>query len=662
MSRRSAALAAAFLVLTACTSPEGGNHSSSEGGPAPATSIVLSIHSAGYRLAAPIQRTVAVRNGGSVVIAGGLDQSGSSVDGVFGLDPRSGSLVRLGSLPVAVHDATGQLIGTHLFVFGGGSTVSTNLVQSFSLEQRTGKIAGHLPVALSDLGSATIGATIYLVGGYDGRLPRKEIYATTNGTTFKKVGELPVGLRYPAVAAEGDRVIVAGGARSSGPSSAIYSFDPATGSTRHLGELPAAIGHAAGFTLRGHVYVAGGIVESGNAVSTVTQIDPTTGTATAEAPMAFAVSDTAVATGRNDAIFIGGERGTATLDQVLIASQRIVLAGQATPASPSPSATAGAQGAAVRPFAGLLLVADRGNNRLLVMNAKKHIVWRYPAPDLPKPPHPLYFPDDAFWVHGGHAIIVNEEENNTAIEIAYPSGRTIWTYGHPGVAGSSPGYLHQPDDLYPYPGGGVVVADAKNCRILFIGENGFPSRQIGRTGVCAHGLPNTVGYPNGDTPLPNGHLLLSELDGHWIDEVTGTGRVIWSHQVPGVVEPSDPQRLADGTFMVASYAHPGAVVVFDRSGTVLWSYHPTTGPGVLDHPSLAAPLPNGLVAVNDDFNHRIVLIDPKTKRIVWQYGTGVAGTGPGQLSFPDGLDLMLPGGMLPQHVDFSTASIHRGRP
>ncbi len=646
--------------MTACTSPGGGQGTQSEGGLTPSTSIVLSIHSAGYRLAAPIERTVAVRNGGSVVIAGGLDQNGDSVDGVFVLDPRSGNLAQLGTLPVAVHDATGQLIGTHLFVFGGGSTVSTNLVQVFGLEQRTGTIAGHLPVALSDLGSAVIGATIYLVGGYDGRIPRKEIYATTNGTTFKKVGELPVGLRYPAVAAEGDRVIVAGGVRTSGPSSAIYSFDPATGTTHRLGELPAAVGHAAGFTLGSRVYVAGGIGDSGKAVSTVTQIDPTTGTATTEARMVSAVSDTAVAASSNDAVFIGGERGSSTLDQVLIATQRTVPV-QTRTTSPSPSAGVDIA-SAVRPFAGLLLVADRGNNRLLVMDAKKQIVWRYPAPNLPKPPHPLYFPDDAFWVHGGRAIIVNEEENNTALEIAYPSGRTVWTYGHPRAAGSSPGYLHQPDDLYPYPGGGVVVADAKNCRILFINERGIPSSQIGRTGVCTHGLPDTVGYPNGDTPLPNGHLLLSELDGHWIDEVTRMGRVIWSHQVPGVVEPSDPQRLSNGTFIVASYASPGAVVIFDRTGTVLWSYHPTTGPGVLDHPSLAALLPNGLVAVNDDFNHRIVLIDPKTKRIVWQYGTGVEGVARGQLSFPDGLDLKLPGGVLPLHVDFSAAAIHRGRP
>jgi hypothetical protein len=76
-------------------------------------------------------------------------------------------------------------------------------------------------------------------------------------------------------------------------------------------------------------------------------------------------------------------------------------------------------------------------------------------------------------------------------------------------------------------------------------------------------------------------------------------------------------------------------------GTVLWKYGPPSGPGALDHPSLALALPNGLIAVNDDYRHRVVLISRKAKRIVWQYGhTDVAGTAPGYLNTPDGMDLL----------------------
>jgi outer membrane protein assembly factor BamB len=137
---------------------------------------------------------------------------------------------------------------------------------------------------------------------------------------------------------------------------------------------------------------------------------------------------------------------------------------------------------------------------------------------------------------------------------------------------------------------------------------------------------------------------------------------VWQLRVPGITTPSDPQRLPDGTFMAVNYERPGAVVRFTSTGKVLWSYHPTSGHGMLDHPSLAAPLPNGLVAVNDDWRHRVVLIDPQTNRIVWQYGVDdQPGTSPGHLSYPDGLDLLLSPGIAPLHVDFP-GPVVQGRP
>jgi len=138
---------------------------------------------------------------------------------------------------------------------------------------------------------------------------------------------------------------------------------------------------------------------------------------------------------------------------------------------------------------------------------------------------------------------------------------------------------------------------------------------------------------------------------------------VWRVQIPALSVPSDPQPLGDGTFLAVDYATPGAVVRFTRTGKVLWEYRPTSGAGELDHPSLGAPLPNGLIAVNDDFNHRVVLIAPKRNRIVWQYGTtNVPGTSRDHLSYPDGLDLLLPGHVVPLHVDFASPRVDAGRP
>jgi len=55
------------------------------------------------------------------------------------------------------------------------------------------------------------------------------------------------------------------------------------------------------------------------------------------------------------------------------------------------------------------------------------------------------------------------------------------------------------------------------------------------------------------------------------------------------------------------------------------------------------------VIFNDDFNNRVAVVDPRTNTIVWQYGSGVAGSAPGQLNNPDGIDLAPPYSLLVQH-------------
>jgi outer membrane protein assembly factor BamB len=682
---RSAAIGVLGLALLACTqriappsAADGATASPASSTPAATTSVERLVP-APHQLPAPVERSVAAWRGSHLVIAGGLDAAGTSTDGVFTFAPSSGRLVRLGTMPTPFHDAAGGLLGRTLYVFGGGETTTVDTVQAFDLSTGRGSVVGHLPMPLSDLASATVGSTLYLAGGWDGTTPQAAVWSTTDGTSFTKLATLPAGVRYPAVAAAGSTLVVAGGLLANGHETAkVVAIDTGSGKVSKLPPLPRPVAHAMAFTADGTVYVAGGEDDVGTTQQRVTAIDPSATTTTAAPRLPVALSDAAVAPSTGGVTILGGSRFGTTTRTVLVGRRTTIQVAPTPTASPGAAAASAGHHTAVstpyaaalpaaasrRPFGGLLLVADRGNDRLLVLNPAGKVVWQYPSPSLPAPPARFYFPDDAFWVHGGHAILVNEEENNLLAEIAYPSGRTLWTYGHAGVAGSSTGYVHQPDDLYPYPGGGLVVADAKNCRILFFDRGGHPSRQIGQTGTCTPSLPKTVGYPNGGTPLPNGDLLISEINGHTVSRVTKTGSVLWSQSLPGKLSvPSDPQLLTDGSILVVDYGHPGAVIRFRPDGHVLWYYRPTSGAGVLDHPSLAAPLPNGLVAVNDDYNHRIVLIDPKTDKIVWQYGhTGIAGTGPGYLNTPDGMDLLLPGGVVPLHVDFPTDRVAAGHP
>ncbi len=308
------------------------------------------------------------------------------------------------------------------------------------------------------------------------------------------------------------------------------------------------------------------------------------------------------------------------------------------PSGPTPSPPSG-------PFPGGLLIADEGNGRLIVVNNAKRIVWRFPvAGSLPAGQR--FNADDAFISPDGRTITANEEDRQVVVRIDIATRKVIWEYGHYDQAGSAPGYLNTPDDAYPLANGDVVIADIRNCRVIEVAPDKRIVRQWGRTGVCVNHPPRTYAAPNGDTPLPDGGLLITTIGGSRVVRLDAAGRIVFDIHVP-TRYPSDAQLDAHGNVVVSDYANPGAVVAVTPSGRLLWRYGPRSGPGRLDHPSLALPLPDGTIVLNDDFRHRVVLLDPRSGRILWQYGrTDVPGSGNGYLFTPDGLDL-LPVGAVP---------------
>jgi len=276
---------------------------------------------------------------------------------------------------------------------------------------------------------------------------------------------------------------------------------------------------------------------------------------------------------------------------------------------------------------------------MLLVDSRKRIVWRYPKPNV-DPAMPFSFDDDTFFGPRFDRIISNQEDQHTIQIISFPGGHILWRYGSVNHSGERPGLLNTPDDAYLLPNGLVTVADAYNCRVLFINQAHQIVKHLGTTGVCRHDPPGHLGAVNGATPLADGGMLVSEVTGSWVDNFGPTGRLRWAVRAP-VSYPSDPQLLGPGRFLLADYTRPGHALIMTRRGRVLWRYGPDSGPGALDHPSLALPIGHGLIAVNDDYRHRVVLISIRTRRIVWQYGqTDVPGRRHGRLNTPDGLALL----------------------
>lgn len=341
---------------------------------------------------------------------------------------------------------------------------------------------------------------------------------------------------------------------------------------------------------------------------------------------------------------------TAVVVVVAIVSNSKSAAGVSKTPNVSNSATSGSKSVTQNPASmsvskgplpGDLLIADEGNKRLLIVTPQKKIVWSMSLAALDSKANTGA--DDSFLTPDKKHIIINEENNQLIAIISIATKKIVWTYGHAGQAGSKPGYLNTPDDAYMLPNGLVTVADIKNRRILEINpKTNKIVKQIGN-GIWTHHPPTSFAAPNGDTPLPDGGMLVTEIDGSYADRLTQSGKLVYTVHFPNVAYPSDTQLLPDGNLLTVDYSLPGRIEEVTPKGAVVWDYFKTSGTGELNHPSLAIRLPNGYLALNDDYNDRVIIINPATKKIVWQYGkTGKESSAVGFLSEPDGIDFVPP--------------------
>lgn len=327
------------------------------------------------------------------------------------------------------------------------------------------------------------------------------------------------------------------------------------------------------------------------------------------------------------------------------APTRTTPGGTVIPAVTGPSHLAAGSDPTVLP--GPIMIADKLNNRLLIIDPHGRILWQFPRPGDLTAAQSFKIPDDAFFTPDGRQIIATEEDDQVIRVIDISSHRIVYSYGTPGVPGSGPNQLDNPDDAMMSPNGDIYAPDIKNCRIIMIAKGAHTvSRQLGETGTCVHGPPQTFGSPNGVFPMSNGSYLVTEINGSWVSQMSLSGQVAWTAHLPLVAYPSDSNQISQDRYLTVDYSSPGQIVIFDHTGKVFWQYAPS-GNNALDKPSLALPLPNGDVLANDDANHRVIVVDPRTDRVVWQYGhTHVAGSDPGYLNNPDGVDLYPPHSLL----------------
>jgi hypothetical protein len=307
----------------------------------------------------------------------------------------------------------------------------------------------------------------------------------------------------------------------------------------------------------------------------------------------------------------------------------------AAPSPPAPSRLPGASFALAAlprgvPFTGKLLIADRGNGRIIEITANGAVDWVFPRPGQ-RLPVPFGAPDDAFYTADGKTIIANAEGRQTVTAIDRATGTILWQVGKYNVRSSAVGYFNEPDDAVPQPDGTIWVADIRNCRLVHLSAAGAWLGTLGNRS-CRHNPPTSFADPNGAFPTPTGSLIVTEIGGSRVTSLVPGGAVAWSVRAP-VRYPSDAMQMPGGSVLLTDYSLPGAVVRLSRTGRTLWDYRPS-GSAELNHTSIAIPLASNRIAICDDYHSRIMVVDPSTNQVIWTF----TGSGSSRLFYPDGID------------------------
>ena len=261
------------------------------------------------------------------------------------------------------------------------------------------------------------------------------------------------------------------------------------------------------------------------------------------------------------------------------------------------------------------MIADRDNNRIISSRRASDRLALPAAGDL-RPGQQFAGPDDAFLSPDGRASSPTRS-SPTRSRASLARGPGSWSTGTRTSRAAPPATSRTPTTrtccrrL-------IQVADIINCRVVW--STGPRDRALDRASGRVHARSADAALqPNGDTPLPDGGVLVTEIGG-WVDR---------SPPRPPAVVDQDADRLPvrraaapNGNVLVAGFNTPGTSTS-SPPGESRLDLRAGLGPGRARPPVARGQLPNGMIAATDDWNHRVVLIDRAPSRSCGNTGIAV---------------------------------------
>ncbi len=168
---------------------------------------------------------------------------------------------------------------------------------------------------------------------------------------------------------------------------------------------------------------------------------------------------------------------------------------------------------------GRLLIADTGNQCLLLVTLEGEVVWDYSAP------HEIMSPYYAEATVKGTALFC-DRELHTVFEVDLLSDEIVWSHGEVLSAGDGPSALNEPSCVRRLANGGTLIADTGNDRLLLFSPVGTLMRSFTGTEEIPLERPYHLEL------LDNGEILVYPESQDRVIRLGLGGQPIWQAILP----------------------------------------------------------------------------------------------------------------------------------
>lgn len=221
------------------------------------------------------------------------------------------------------------------------------------------------------------------------------------------------------------------------------------------------------------------------------------------------------------------------------------------------------------------------DNRVFIVDHDGDILWQYGQEGVTgSGPNQLNTPVQSLFLTsfprypGAHVLIA--DQGNQRIILVDLKHQIVWQYGTTGVAGSGANQLNNPNSAEVLANGHILIADESNNRVIEIKPNLQLVKQF-----TAQGTVNGAAFAS---RLPNGDTLISDSNNNRIVEVNGSDHVVWQYFTNTQASsnpaplPTRAVRLGNGDTLISDQFNERVIEV-NKAGHIVFQQGALNTPG-----------------------------------------------------------------------------------